>query len=87
MPTFCAITPERMFRFLLSIGGPAGPARRRWVPKTVQSLISTSTPAAKSSFHQRIDRLRRRVDDVEQPLVRAHLELLAAPSCRCAASG
>src|SRR5687767_2823724 len=29
-------------------------------------------------LHQRVDRLRRRIDDVEQPLVRAHLELLAA---------
>src|SRR5262245_60933954 len=29
-------------------------------------------------LHQRVDGLRRRIDDVEQPLVRAHLELLAA---------
>src|SRR5512145_505576 len=29
-------------------------------------------------LHEGIDRLRRRIDDVEQPLVRAHLELLAA---------
>src|SRR4051812_14042909 len=28
--------------------------------------------------HERVDRLRRRVDDVDQPLVRAHLEVLAA---------
>ena len=28
-------------------------------------------------LHQRIDRLRRRVDDVEHPLVRANFELLA----------
>src|SRR5256885_7203248 len=27
--------------------------------------------------HQRVDRLRRRVDDVDQPLVSAHLEVLA----------
>src|SRR5246127_1286316 len=27
--------------------------------------------------HQRVDSLRRRVDDVDQPLVRAHLEVLA----------
>src|SRR5512133_1553720 len=29
-------------------------------------------------LHQRVDRLRRRLEDVEQPAVRAHLELLAA---------
>src|SRR5215468_7924063 len=29
-------------------------------------------------LHQRVHGLRRRIDDVEQPLVRAHLELLAA---------
>jgi hypothetical protein len=28
-------------------------------------------------LHQRIDRLRRRIDDVEKPPVRAYLELLA----------
>src|SRR6476661_940760 len=28
-------------------------------------------------LHQRVDRLRRRLNDVEQPLVRSHLELLA----------
>src|SRR6187397_3088648 len=28
-------------------------------------------------LHQRVDRLRRRLNDVEQPLVRPHLELLA----------
>src|SRR6195952_2430765 len=28
--------------------------------------------------HERVDRLRRRIDDVDQPLVRAHLEVLAA---------
>src|SRR5271166_3956821 len=29
-------------------------------------------------LHQRVDRLRRRLDDVEQPAMRADLELLAA---------
>src|SRR5262249_54217171 len=29
-------------------------------------------------LHQRINRLRRRIDDIEQALVRAHLELLTA---------
>src|SRR5437764_3068672 len=29
-------------------------------------------------LHQRVHRLRRRIDDIEQALVRAHLELLAA---------
>src|ERR1700688_926102 len=32
----------------------------------------------KVELHQRIDRLRRRIDDVEQALMRAHFELLAA---------
>src|SRR5258708_20050304 len=29
-------------------------------------------------LHQRVHRLRRRIDDIEQSLMRAHLELLAA---------
>jgi hypothetical protein len=41
-------------------------------------LISTSTPAARSSFIRSIDGLRGRIDDVEKALVGAHLELLAA---------
>src|SRR5437016_13899471 len=31
----------------------------------------------KVQLHERVDRLRRRVDDIEQALVRPHLELLA----------
>src|SRR6185369_1303294 len=31
----------------------------------------------KIELHQRVDRLRRRLHDVQQPLVRPHLELLA----------
>src|SRR5262249_19116045 len=60
MPTFCAITPERMFRnpsLQLDLDVDAG---------------------REIELHQRIDRLRRGIDDVEQALVRTHLELLAA---------
>ena len=41
------------------------------------SLISTSTPAGRSSFISCVDRLVGRVDDVHQPQVRADLELVA----------
>jgi len=45
-------------------------------------LISTSTPAA-DPFHQRIDRLVGRVDDVHQPLVGSNLELIARVLFTC----
>jgi hypothetical protein len=38
-------------------------------------------------LHQRVHGLRRRIDDVEQALVGADLELLARTSCRRAANG
>src|SRR4030095_2633815 len=66
IPTFCAITPERIVSSLPFLRPP-------------RSELDLDVDAGgKIELHQRIDRLRRRIDDVEQPLVRAHLELLAA---------
>src|SRR5215510_9105215 len=64
IPTFCAMTPERIGFFLL-------------VPP-VSELDLDVDAGGEIELHQRIHRLRRRVDDIEQPLVGAHLELLAA---------
>jgi hypothetical protein len=50
------------------------------------ALISTSDAGRKIELHQRVDGLRRRLEDVDEPLVRANLELLRATSCRRAAS-
>src|SRR5579884_3416664 len=59
MPTFCAITPERMDR--------------------PTSQFDLDVDAGREvELHQRIHRLRGRIDDVEKTLVRAHLELLPA---------
>ena len=55
---------EVLYRFLNAHGGP-------------QSLISMSTPAGQVEAHQRVDRLRRGVNDVDETLVGAHLEVLA----------
>src|SRR5712691_5520741 len=63
IPTFCAITPERMFVSCLSRGS---------------ELDLDVDAGGEIELHQRVHRLRRRIDDVEQPLVRAHLELLTA---------
>src|SRR5205085_4143235 len=63
IPTFCAITPERIFV----------------VPKSQALELDLDVDAGgEVELHQRVHRLRRRIDDVEEPLVRAHLELLAA---------
>src|SRR5438552_10077497 len=65
IPIFCAITPERIFV----------------IPRLVLAGLELDLDVdacRKIELHQCIDRLRRRVDDVEQPLVRSHLELLAA---------
>src|SRR3979411_1353794 len=69
MPTFCAITPERMFRFLLSCPpGGLRPAYRRG-PETALDVYPDVAPRRQVELHQRVHRLRRRVDDVEKPLV------------------
>src|ERR1700716_387944 len=63
MPTFCAITPERM---LMSLS------------LSSSDLDPDVDTGGQIELHQRVHRLRRRIDDIEQTLVRAHLELLAA---------
>src|SRR5205085_12355879 len=63
IPTFCAITPERIFV----------------VPKSQALELDLDVDAGgEIELHERVHRLRRRIDDVEQPLVGAHFELLAA---------
>src|SRR3954447_693986 len=64
MPIFCAITPERMFLVLVR-------SRRLQLDLDVHA-------GREVELHQRVDGLRGRVDNVEQALVGAHLELLAA---------
>src|SRR5258708_7717203 len=65
IPTFCAITPERM-------GVSSIPKKRRL------QLDLDVHAGGEVELHQRVHGLRRRIDDIEQALVRAHLELLAA---------
>src|SRR5271170_1158976 len=62
IPTFCARTPERICLF----------------PNRALELDLDVDAGGEVELHQRIDRLRRRIDDVEQSLMRAHFELLAA---------
>src|SRR6202008_1660862 len=64
IPIFCAITPERIGVILL-----CGPELE---------LDLDVDAGGEVELHQSIDRLRRRIDDVEQPFVGSHLELLAA---------
>src|SRR5262245_24305631 len=61
IPTFCAITQERMVCPVLSL-----------------KLDLDVDAGRQVELHERIDCLRRGIDDVEQALVRAHLKLLAA---------
>src|SRR5882672_8364516 len=63
IPIFCAITPERM------CGCP-------YLPRSELDLDVDA--GGEIELHQRVHRLRRRIDDVEEALVGAHLELLAA---------
>src|SRR5262249_35852260 len=66
IPIFCAITPERMGISSIS-------------PRPSGSELDLDVDARrKIELHQRVHGLRGRIDDVEQPLVGAHLELLAA---------
>src|SRR5271170_1894887 len=62
MPIFCASTPDR-------IGV---------IPFARLELDFDVDAGGEIELHERIDGLRRRIDDVEQTLVRAHFELLAA---------
>src|SRR5689334_24061914 len=64
MPSFCAINPERIGLVLAS--APA------------LELDLDVDAGREVELHQRVDGLRGGIDDIEQALVGAHLELLAA---------
>src|SRR5205807_1383723 len=66
IPIFCAITPERIGFFL----GSRFP--------NCSELDLDVDAGRKVELHQRVHGLRSRIDDIEQPLVRAHLELFPA---------
>src|SRR4051812_9770601 len=81
MPTFCAIKPERIGCYLLSLAAdrvisleedPLGDQRE------IQSseLDFDVDAGGEIELHEGVDRLRGRVDDVEQTLVRPDFELL-----------
>src|SRR3712207_3349165 len=65
IPTFCAMTPERM---CLSFKSPE--------PFGLELNLYVDA-GGEVELHQRVHRLGRRIDDIEHTLVRAHLELLA----------
>src|SRR5258708_39790827 len=65
IPIFCAITPERMCGVLILVLSDL-------------ELDLDVDAGGKIELHQRVHRLRRRIDDIEQAFMRAHLELLAA---------
>src|SRR3989304_8280827 len=76
MPTFCAITPERMESipsFLVRVR-----PKERGRPENSSELDLDVHARGQVELHQSIDRLRRGIDDVQKTLVRAHLELIAA---------
>src|SRR5215208_6667135 len=66
IPTFCAITPERMCVVLTFL-----------VPYRSEFDLDVHA-GGQIELHQRVHRLRSRIDDIEQALVRPHFELLAA---------
>src|SRR5688572_9235395 len=64
MPSFCAMTPDRIFFSL---------------PASAALKFDLDVDAGREvELHQCVHRLRSRIDDIEKPLMRAHLELLAA---------
>src|SRR5712671_6114170 len=67
IPTFCAITPERIGLFLIFP-----------IPTSGSELDLDVHAGRKVQFHERIDGLRRRIDDVEQTLMSPHFKLFAA---------
>jgi hypothetical protein len=70
MPSLRAITPVLIVFFLTLI--PKEPSTYAAWPSDFDLNIYTGRQI---EFHQRIDRLRRRIDDIDQTLVRAHFEL------------
>src|SRR5882762_3440603 len=73
MPTFCAMMPDLMDFFL--IGSRLSRSRRSRLPNSELDLDVNA--GRKVEAHQRIDRLRRRIDDIEDAFMGADLELLA----------
>src|SRR5271167_4736596 len=73
MPSFCAMMPERI-AFILQSAFALTAKRRSPNPLELDLDVDAG---GKIELHQSIDRLRRRIDDVENPLVGANFELLA----------
>src|ERR687890_1190621 len=65
IPTFCAMTPERM---CLSFKSPE--------PFGLELDLHVDA-GGQVELHQRVHGLGRRIDDIEHALMRAHFELLA----------
>src|ERR1700704_5126558 len=70
IPTFCAITPERIGIILCCC-----PLIRL---NPVLELDLDIDAGSEIELHQSIDRLGRRIHDVEEPLVGTHFKLLTA---------
>src|SRR3954469_154632 len=75
IPTFFAITPERIGSIPLEFRARGTAPYRALIPLELDLDVDTG---GQIELHQSIDRLRGRIDNVEKTLVRAHLELLAA---------
>ena len=84
MPTFLPRIPATFaisYSFSAMLGSAHGLAARYYLCSLPNALISTSTPAGRSSFISASTVCWRRLENIEQPLVRADLELLRATSC------
>src|SRR6476646_8212297 len=75
IPTFFAITPERIGSIPLEFRARGTAPYRALIPLELDLDVDTG---GQIELHQSIDGLRGRIDNVEKTLVRAHLELLAA---------
>src|SRR5436309_12509481 len=74
IPTFLPMIPSIAISVHLGTG-PAGSCV--WAPLFAERLDLDVDARGELELHERIDGLRRRLENVEQPLVRPHLELLA----------
>src|SRR5262249_22757201 len=77
IPTFSAITPERIGIIPCCWSLPPDPGKALGDRYSLELDLDIDA-GSKVELHQRIDRLGRRVHDIEQALVGAHLKLLAA---------
>src|ERR1700677_4407137 len=71
MPSFFAMMPERMAFY------PSERIRSKRRSPNPSELDLDVDAGGEIELHQRVDGLRRRIDNVENPLVRADFELLA----------